>query len=116
MKSDWLLIDLPPNIIPEARPKPVATEPAIVGEKLVAVGFGPENELGERYQRSIECVVISVAAMINTNCQMTQGDSGGLLARVTDAGLEAVGIVSSGSRDGLTRFTPIGQVLTALDQ
>ena len=114
MQDDWLVIGLTDVALPENNAIAVASASPRKGEKLIALGFGPEDVQGQRYQRSVECTVKSVTTTINADCQMMKGDSGGLLARQTKDGLEALGIVSSKSPSGTTQFTPIAKVLPSL--
>ena len=116
MQDDWLIIQVTDATLPESNAIAVASASPRKGEKLVAVGFGPEDTQGQRYQRSVECTVTSVTTTINADCQMMKGDSGGLLARQTSDGLQALGIVSSKSASGSTQFTPITKVLSSLDR
>jgi hypothetical protein len=116
MQDDWLIIALSDVTLPESNAIAVASVSPRRGEKLIAVGFGPQDIQGQRYQRSVECTVESVTTTINAECQMMKGDSGGLLARQTSDGLQALGIVSSKSASSSTRFTPITKVLSGLDR
>lgn len=116
MKNDWLIIGLSDVTLPESNAIAIASTSPRTGEKLIAVGFGPEDIHGQRYQRSVECTVKSVTTTINADCQMMKGDSGGLLARQTSDGLKALGIVSSRSASSGTQFTPITRVLSSLDR
>ena len=116
MQDDWLIIGVTVATLPESNAIAIASASPRTGEKLVAVGFGPEDAQGQRYQRSVECTVTSVTATINADCLMMKGDSGGLLARQTSDGLQALGIVSSKSASGSTQFTPITKVLSSLDR
>ena len=116
MQNDWLIIGVTGVTLPASNAIAVASTSPRIGEKLIAVGFGPEDIQGQRYQRSMECTVKSVTNTINADCQMMKGDSGGLLARQTRDGLQAVGIVSSKSASGSTQFTPITKVLSSLDR
>ncbi|MCH1554341.1 MAG: S1 family peptidase [Luminiphilus sp.] len=116
MQNDWLIIGLTDVALPENNAIAVASASPRQGERLIAVGFGPKDLRGQRYQRSVQCRVESVTATINADCQMMKGDSGGLLARQTNDGLEALGIVSSKSPSGTTQFTPIAKVLSSLDR
>ena len=116
MQDDWLIIGVTDATLPESNAIAVASASPRTGEKLIAVGYGPEDTQGQRFQRSVECTVKSVTTTINADCQMMKGDSGGLLARQTIDGLEALGIVSSQSASGSTQFTPIAKVLSSLDR
>ena len=116
MQDDWLIIGVTDATLPESNAIAVASASPRTGEKLIAVGYGPEDTQGQRFQRSVECTVKSVTTTINADCQMMKGDSGGLLARQTIDGLEALGIVSSKSASGSTQFTPIAKVLSSLDR
>ncbi|MDG1507140.1 MAG: hypothetical protein P8Q28_04960 [Luminiphilus sp.] len=111
MAKDWLLIGAPREALAHLKPISTSRRPIELGEVLVAIGFGGETALGDRYSREVACPVSEVGVLFTLQCALQKGDSGGLIARRQLNGqLEAVGIISSGDSQGVS----IGFALQAL--
>ena len=111
MAKDWLLIGAPREALTHLKPISTSHRPIELGEVLVAIGYGGETALGDRYSREVACPVSEVGILFTLQCALQKGDSGGLIARRQLNGhLEAVGIISSGDSQGVS----IGFALHAL--
>ena len=124
MKQDWLLMTAPQLAFDNSlAPTPLSSQPVETGEILYGFGWGGHAQSSRSSPKVLICQAMEVGRRLALDCGFSKGDSGGLIARRTDSGYEAVGIISAGDSSTVTYAYPISalpasvssQLLTMID-
>ena len=108
MKQDWLLMTAPQLAFDNSlAPTPLASQPVKTGEILYGFGWGGHAQSARSSPNALTCQAMEVGRRLTLDCGFAKGDSGGLIARRTDSGYEAVGIISAGDSSTITYAYPI---------
>ena len=124
MKQDWLLMTAPLLAFDNSlAPTPLSSQPVETGEILYGFGWGGHAQSPQSSPKVLRCQAMEVGRMLTLDCGFSKGDSGGLIARRTNSGYEAVGIISAGDSSTVTYAYPVSalpasvssQLMTMID-
>jgi len=115
MKQDWLLMTAPQLAFDNSlAPTPLSSQPVETGEILYGFGWGGHAQSSRSSPKVLICQAMEVGRRLALDCGFSKGDSGGLIARRTDSGYEAVGIISAGDSSTVTYAYPISALPTSV--
>ena len=115
MKQDWLLMTAPQLAFDNSlAPTPLSSQPVETGEILYGFGWGGHAQSSRSSPKVLICQAMEVGRRLALDCGFSKGDSGGLIARRTDSGYEAVGIISAGNSSTVTYAYPISALPTSV--
>ena len=113
MKQDWLLLTAPQVAFDNSlAPTPLASQPVETGEILYGFGWGGHAQSSRSSPKVLTCQAMEVGRRLTLDCGFSKGDSGGLIARRTNSGYEAVGIISAGDSSTVTYAYPVSALPT----
>ena len=108
MQQDWLLLTAPQLAFANSlAPTPLASQPVETGEILYGFGWGGHAQSSRSSPKVLTCQAMEVGRRLTLDCGFSKGDSGGLIARRTNSGYEAVGIISAGNSSTVTYAYPV---------
>jgi len=115
MKQDWLLLTAPQLAFDNSlAPTPLASQPVETGEILYGFGWGGHAQSSRSSPKVLTCQAMEVGRRLTLDCGLSKGDSGGLIARRTNSGYEAVGIISAGDSSTVTYAYPVSALPTSV--
>ena len=115
MQQDWLLMTAPKLAFDGSLTlTPLASQPVRAGELLYGFGWGGHAQGSRSSPKVLVCQAMEVGRRLTLDCGFSKGDSGGLIARRTNSGYEAVGIISAGDSSTVTYAYPISALPTSV--
>ena len=115
MKQDWLLLTAPKLAFGGSLTlTPLASQPVKTGEILYGFGWGGHAQSSRSSPKVLTCRAMEVGRRLALDCGFSKGDSGGLIARRTNSGYEAVGIISAGDSSTVTYAYPVSALPTSV--
>ena len=115
MKQDWLLLTAPKLAFGGSLTlTPLASQPVKTGEILYGFGWGGHAQSSRSSPKVLTCQAMEVGRRLTLDCGFSKGDSGGLIARRTNSGYEAVGIISAGDSSTVTYAYPVSALPTSV--
>ena len=115
MKQDWLLLTAPKLAFGGSLTlTPLASQPVKTGEILYGFGWGGHAQSSRSSPKVLTCHAMEVGRRLTLDCGFSKGDSGGLIARRTTSGYEAVGIISAGDSSTVTYAYPVSALPTSV--
>ena len=115
MKQDWLLLTAPQLAFDNSlAPTPLASQAVKTGEILYGFGWGGHAQSSRSSPKVLTCQAMEVGRRLTLDCGLSKGDSGGLIARRTNSGYEAVGIISAGDSSTVTYAYPVSALPTSV--
>ena len=115
MKQDWLLLTAPKLAFGGSLTlTPLASQPVKTGEILYGFGWGGHAQSSRSSPKVLTCQAMKVGPRLTLDCGFSKGDSGGLIARRTTSGYEAVGIISAGDSSTVTYAYPVSALPTSV--